>query len=256
MPRDFFHRQRRVLFIGQTESFGADLLDRMSDHEQLSFEIAKTAMAGLAVALAQAKQFDAILIAVDLPDGDGPATCSRLRDAGIHIPVLLLAEQDSEFEVIRGLDAGANDFISMPIRHAELVARLRAQIRAYETSEEAVLAIGPFEFRPASRLLQNTLTHTRVRLTEKEASVLKYLYRADGPVPRNTLLHEVWGYNARATTHTVETHIYRLRRKIEPDPSRIALLVNEDGGYRLCIDTPTMTPAWMPRACAMAQAAE
>ena len=74
----------------------------------------------------------------------------------------------------------------------------------------------------------------RVRLTEKETNILKFLYRAQsGVVARDVLLHEVWGYNAGVTTHTLETHIYRLRQKIEPDPSNARLLVTESGGYRL-----------------------
>ena len=74
----------------------------------------------------------------------------------------------------------------------------------------------------------------KIRLTEKETNILKYLYRApEGVVPRDVLLHEVWGYNAGVTTHTLETHIYRLRQKIEPEPSNARLLVTESGGYRL-----------------------
>ena len=138
---------------------------------------------------------------------------------------------------MRGLDAGANDYIVKPFRLAELIARLRAQMRVFETSEDAVLVIGPYHFRPGSRSLTEPTTNRRVRLTEKEAAVLKHLYRAGStPVPRQTLLREVWGYANGASTHTVETHIYRLRRKIEPDEGVARILVNEDGGYRLGYD--------------------
>jgi DNA-binding response OmpR family regulator len=76
----------------------------------------------------------------------------------------------------------------------------------------------------------------KIRLTEKETNILKFLYSAsEGVVPRDTLLHEVWGYNAGVTTHTLETHIYRLRQKIEADPSNASLLVTEGGGYRLAV---------------------
>jgi DNA-binding response OmpR family regulator len=145
-----------------------------------------------------------------------------------------------EADVIRGLNAGANDYVVKPFRGAELKARLLAQLRSFEGSEDAVLPVGPYQFRPAMRQLQDTRANRRIRLTDKETAVLKYLYRAGGsPVARRTLLREVWGYCPTATTHTVETHIYRLRRKIEPDANRIRLLVNEDGGYRL-------DPAWVP----------
>ena len=74
----------------------------------------------------------------------------------------------------------------------------------------------------------------KIRLTEKETNILKYLYRAGGkPVARDELLAEVWGYNAAVTTHTLETHIYRLRQKVEPDPAHARLLLTDAGGYRL-----------------------
>jgi DNA-binding response OmpR family regulator len=91
--------------------------------------------------------------------------------------------------------------------------------------------IGPYLFRPGAKLL--TEGARRVRLTEKETDILKYLAAADRTVPRETLLHEVWGYNPAVTTHTLETHIYRLRRKIEKTPGKAEILVTEGGGYRL-----------------------
>ena len=235
MARAFSSRPRRILFIGDPELIEHRLLPRLAELASLQFEVAATATAGLAAIRAGAMRFDAVMVTMRQTDMEGTLLCARLRERCVQIPVLLLGEDDDEAAIVRGLDSGANDFLAAPLRLPELLARIRAQIRGYETSEEAILTIGPFQFRPASRLLQNCHTNERVRLTEKEAAVLKFLYRAEGPVPRNTLLHEVWGYNDGATTHTVETHIYRLRRKIEPDPSQIALLVNENGGYRLRI---------------------
>ena len=114
-----------------------------------------------------------------------------------------------------------------------LLARIRAQLRQHEQSEDAVFTIGDYSFRPAQKLMV-TDDDAKVRLTEKETSILKYLYRADEKViTRNTLLEEVWGYNSGVTTHTLETHIYRLRQKIEKDPSNAVLLVTESGGYKL-----------------------
>ena len=131
------------------------------------------------------------------------------------------------------LNSGANDYVAKPFRFAVLLARIRAQLRQHEQSEDAVFAIGRYTFKPASKLLLDE-KGAKIRLTEKETSILKYLYRAgEKVVSREVLLHEVWGYNAGVTTHTLETHIYRLRQKIEKDPSSAELLVTESGGYKL-----------------------
>jgi DNA-binding response OmpR family regulator len=175
---------------------------------------------------------------VHLPDGDGRDFCQRLRRTGVNVPVLILTDAARESDVVRGLDSGANDYIIRPVGTAELIARLRAQLRAFESSEHAEIVIGPYVFRPGAKLLQQGGGRP-IRLTEKEAAVLKYLYRADGvPVSREALLQDVWGYNADATTHTVETHIYRLRRKIGQVADGQRLVVNDGGGYRLSLGRP------------------
>ncbi len=179
-------------------------------------------------------RFDAIILDVALPDADGRDLCARWRRQGVKVPIIMLTGSDEEADVVRGLESGANDYIAKPFRMAELLARLRAQLRIFENSEDAVFTIGPYVFRPAAKLLQEPERNRRIRLTEKEAAILKFLYRAGTrPVARQVLLNEVWGYNAAVTTHTLETHIYRLRQKIEPDPSNARLLVTEGGGYRL-----------------------
>ena len=181
-----------------------------------------------------APRYDALILDVGLPDGDGRDYCADLRKRGLRMPIIMLTGSDDEADVVRGLDAGANDYVAKPFRIAELLARLRAQMRIFENSEDAVFTIGPYIFRPSAKLLQEGERNRRIRLTEKEAAILKFLYRAGTrPVPRQVLLNEVWGYNAAVTTHTLETHIYRLRQKIEPDPTNACLLVTEGGGYRL-----------------------
>jgi DNA-binding response OmpR family regulator len=145
----------------------------------------------------------------------------------------MLTGHDSESETVLGLDAGANDYVAKPFRFAVLLARIRAQLRSHEASEDAVFAIGPYSFRPGAKMLIND-RGSKVRLTEKETAILRYLYRSgQKPVVREQLLQEVWGYNSGVTTHTLETHIYRLRQKIEKDPSNAVLLVTEGGGYKL-----------------------
>ena len=121
-----------------------------------------------------------------------------------------------------------------PFRLPVLLARLRAQLRQHEQSEDVVFTIGPYTFRSSAKLLIHGETKKKIRLTEKETSILKYLYRSgSNVVDRETLLAEVWGYSAGVTTHTVETHMYRLRQKIESDPSDPKILMTKPGGYQL-----------------------
>ena len=153
---------------------------------------------------------------------------------GVTMPLIVLTGAVSGAGTILGLDAGANDYITKPFRLGVLLARLRAQLRQHEQSEDAVFSIGPYTFQPSGKLLLDEGSQKKVRLTEKETSILKYLFRSGAKaVDRDTLLGEVWGYNAGVTTHTLETHVYRLRQKIEADPSNAVILVTEPGGYRL-----------------------
>ncbi len=182
---------------------------------------------------AKAGPHDLVILDVGLPDTDGRELCKRLRKAGVKCPVLMLTGHDSDADTILGLDAGANDYVTKPFKFPVLLARIRAQLRQHEQSEDAVFQLGPYTFKPAQKMLVD-VKDKKIRLTEKETNILKFLYRAQsGVVARDVLLHEVWGYNAGVTTHTLETHIYRLRQKIESDPANARLLVTESGGYKL-----------------------
>ena len=179
--------------------------------------------------------YDMVVLDVGLPDIDGRELCRLVRKQGVKCPILMLTGHDTDSDTILGLNAGANDYITKPFKFPVLLARIRAQLRQHEQSEDAIFTLGPYTFKPAVKMLL-TGDNKKIRLTEKETNILKFLYRAtEGVVPRDTLLHEVWGYNAGVTTHTLETHIYRLRQKIEPDPSHASLLVTESGGYRLAL---------------------
>jgi hypothetical protein len=141
--------------------------------------------------------------------------------------VIVLTAQGSDADAVLGLEAGANDYVVKPFKFAVLLARIRAQLRQYEASEDAIFQIGPYTFRPGAKLLVND-RGSKLKLTEKETAILRYLYRAGAKVvSRDVLLAEVWGYNANVTTHTLETHIYRLRQKIETNPSTARILVTE-----------------------------
>ena len=197
------------------------------------FEVFEASNGAEAMERVKASHFDLIILDVGLPDTDGREVCRLMRKQGVKAPILMLTGHDSDADTILGLDAGANDYVTKPFKFPVLLARIRAQLRQHEQSEDAVFQLGPYSFRPSMKLLV-TEDEKKIRLTEKETNILKFLYRStDGVVARDTLLHEVWGYNAGVTTHTLETHIYRLRQKIEPDPSNARLLVTESGGYRL-----------------------
>jgi DNA-binding response OmpR family regulator len=178
-------------------------------------------------------RFDLLILAADLPDGDGPDFCARLRDHGHRMPIVMIAEAANDNDVARALNSGATDFIVMPFRAAELLARLRAALRTYDDSVNVVFTIGPWTFFPSDRLLTRR-DGGRVRLGNKEVSLLKYFCRAgDRVISPQTLLAEVWGYHAAVRTHTLETHVYRLRQRLEFDPKAPLFLVTEPGGYRL-----------------------
>jgi DNA-binding response OmpR family regulator len=226
--------ERPILIVDDDRSLREELAAQLQvDGEFLAEEAGSVAEAEARLA-ATDHRLDALILDVSLPDGDGRDFCAELRRQGLRVPIIMLTGSDEEADVVRGLEAGANDYIAKPFRLNELLARLRAQLRIFENSEDAVFTIGPYTFRPSAKLLQEPVRNRRIRLTEKEAAILKFLYRSGTkPVARQILLNEVWGYNAAVTTHTLETHIYRLRQKIEPDPANARLLVTEGGGYRL-----------------------
>lgn len=222
---------KKILLIDDDDALRDSLSEQLRLHEEFVTTEATTAEAALEVT--KDEYFDAILLDVGLPDMDGREVCRLLRRNGVKSPIIMLTGHDTDADQILGLDAGANDYIAKPFRLNVLLARLRAQLRRHEQSEDAVFSIGPYTFQPAQKILVDG-GERKVRLTEKETAILKYLYRAgDKVVSRDTLLGEVWGYNAGVTTHTLETHVYRLRQKIEADPSNARILVTEPGGYRL-----------------------
>jgi DNA-binding response OmpR family regulator len=219
-----------ILLVDDDAHLRAALTEQLAE-DFLTVEAA-TAAEGQALALSQA--FDAILLDVGLPDQDGRALCRVLRVAGIACPILMLTGATEEHDMISGLDAGASDYVIKPFRIGELMARLRAQLRQHAAAEDAEYAIGAFRFQPARKLLVAAETGARIRLTDKETAILRHLHRAVGQVvPRDALLGAIWGYNSEVNTHTLETHIYRLRQKIEADSANATLLVTAPGGYRL-----------------------
>jgi DNA-binding response OmpR family regulator len=221
---------KRVLLVDDDVMLRTSLAEQLAaEDEHVPVEAGTCAEARLR---AQDGLYEFMILDVGLPDGDGRVLCSEFRASGITCPIVLLTAKDTDADVIQGLDAGANDYIAKPFRFAVLMARIHAHLRSHEQSEEAVYRVGPYTFRPSAKVLLDS-RGKKIRLTEKETNILKFLHRSGETVARETLLHEVWGYNPAVTTHTLETHIYRLRQKIENNPGEAQILVTESGGYRL-----------------------
>lgn len=223
--------ERSLLLVDDDADLREALTEQLALYDEFTLIQAETAAEGIKAA--RDNHVDLLIMDVGLPDMDGREAVKLLRKGGFKSPIIMLTGHDTDSDTILGLEAGANDYVPKPFKFAVLLARVRAQLRQHEQSEDAVFTIGPYSFRPAQKILLDE-DGSKVRLTEKETSILKYLYRADQKViTRNVLLEEVWGYNSGVTTHTLETHIYRLRQKIERDPSNAVLLVTESGGYKL-----------------------
>ncbi len=229
--------KKRLLLIDDDDMLREELVAQFALYDE--FETTDVATATDGIEAATNASFDLILLDVDLPDMLGTEACQLMRQQGVAAPIVMLTGNDGEAHEILGLNSGANDYVTKPFRFAVLLARMRAHLRSFEQSEDAVFQVGPYEFKPAHKRLTPPVDSDGkqprdIRLTEKETNILKYLYRAGGkPIGRDELLHEVWGYNSGVTTHTLETHVYRLRQKIEPIKGTATILMTEPGGYRL-----------------------
>jgi DNA-binding response OmpR family regulator len=222
---------QKILIVDDDNELRRTLAEQLALHEE--FHVSQSETASQALTVVRNEHPDMVIMDVGLPDLDGREAVKILRKDGFKNPIIMLTGQTSDADVVLGLDSGANDYINKPFRFAVLLARIRAHMRQHEASNDAVFQIGPYSFRPGSKLLL-TEAGQKIRLTEKETAIIRFLYRAKADVvTREVLLREVWGYNANVTTHTLETHIYRLRQKIEKDPSNARTLVTEAGGYRL-----------------------
>ena len=218
---------RRILLLTEDAALAALLPPRLAQGQPFHVQTAPPET-GPDLLTKSGGRIDATLL--DASARPGPAHWGPLlRAAGGGRPLLLLGGEAGA----EALPPGISERVAKPIRVPELLARLHAVLAVFEASPEAAIPLQGYAFHPASKLLEDS-TGQRIRLTEKEAAILLYLHRAGNrAVPRAELLGEVWGYSSAVTTHTLETHIYRLRRKIEPDPQVSRLLLTDEGGYRL-----------------------
>lgn len=222
---------RTILIIDDDDDLREVLREQFELYDSFSIEEAANASDGINIA--KKGDADIILLDVELPDMDGRDACKLMRAKDVKVPIVMLTGRDGDADEILGLDSGANDYVTKPFKFSVLLSRIRAHLRSFEQSEDASFKVGPYEFKASAKTL-TTPSGDKIRLTEKETNIIRYLLKSGGkPVPREELLTEVWGYNAQVTTHTLETHIYRLRQKIEADSALGRILVTESGGYRL-----------------------
>ena len=222
---------KKILLVDDEEDLRDALAEQLLITEE--FDVVQAGTGSEALTAVKSADLHLIILDVGLPDTDGRELCKLMRKQGIKCPIIMLTGHDSDADTILGLDAGANDYVTKPFKFSVLLARIRSYLRQFEHSEDATFPLGPYTFKPSQKILMSE-DERKIRLTEKETNILKYLLRSgEASVSRDELLHEVWGYNAGISTHTLETHIYRLRQKIEPNPSQVSLLVTSDGGYRI-----------------------
>lgn len=223
---------RNILIVEDDREFRQTLAEQLRLHEE--FDVEEAGTGADAVAGAEKNDYSAILLDVGLPDMDGRDICRLLRRKGVHVPVIMLTGLNGDADTVLGLDSGANDYITKPFKLGVLLARLRAHIRQHEMSEDASFAVGPYVFRPAIKILQRNHGGKDIGLSEKENAIRKQLYRAaDAAVSWEVLYADIWDHSAALMTYTLQTHIYRLRQKIEENPSMPSILLSAHSGYRL-----------------------
>lgn len=234
--RDGSKRPTKVLMLVSD----VDLLTQLERLNSLQdeFIVEQTEDAQRALALAIDGGFDLILIDVKFAEIGGHLMCRLLRSKGITFPLIMLSSSDSEADIILGFESGANDFVTGPLNINTFIARLRAHAQQSEKNETADFKFGPYIFHFADNSLVDSRLEKRIHLTAKEAAILRQLCRNKGRlVRRDELLRKVWNWNPTSYTHTVESHIYRLRKKLEPDPHRPVLIRSSSAGYQVSGET-------------------
>lgn len=229
--------EKRILIIEDDEEI-TDLVEINLDENEYILEKAFDGEAGLEKA--RAETYDLIILDVMLPKLDGLEVCKRLRADQVQTPILMLTAKSEEFDKVLGLELGADDYLTKPFSIRELLARVKANIRRVEVEHQSQTQVKENRFLEFGELHINsqkrkvTLRGNTIELTPKEFELLQLFASNPGKVfSRQALLDEVWGYQFKGYDHTVNSHINRLRNKIEEDPSDPIYLKTVWGvGYR------------------------
>src|SRR5215203_1657754 len=166
---------RPLLIVDDDAALRQTLAEQLSLDGEFAPAEAETAKEAEQMLTGPEARYDAVLLDIGLPDGDGRELCARLRKQGLKIPVIMLTGADAEQDVVRGLDAGANDYIAKPFRLNQLHARVRAQLPVFGNSEDALFTIRPYLCPPSAKLLLDPFSYRKIRPTEKESAILKFL---------------------------------------------------------------------------------
>ncbi len=200
-----------ILLLSQNDAFAADLAEQIQYYAKDYIILNKE----------DSEKADIIIVDEDT------FVLNKIKHKG---PLFFLSS-DSENTSVR-----ATKIISKPIKLSFLLDELKSCINIFENSKDGFLSFNKYVVRPISKDIVNKRNNEEIKLTEKEISILKYLYKnKDRLISKNELLQEVWGYSPDVSTHTIETHIYRLRQKVEHDDPEAQLILTADGGYQLKI---------------------
>lgn len=203
-----------ILFISENQNFANDLKEQINLYAK-DFEIYD--------------KDDSILFDVMIID-DNIDIFKEMRSHHNKTPAIILLKQDSDSIESSTL----NNVIYKPFSLNSFLDQLHSSINLFENSSEGILCFNKYELHPVSKEILNLRNNEFIKLTEKEVAIIKYLYKAkDKIVSKNELLQEVWEYSPEVSTHTIETHIYRLRQKVEQDDESAQLITTLDGGYQL-----------------------
>ena len=221
----------KILLINNDKDLGEALAFQLTLDKK--YEIVETSGETSAFSQISNNFCDLVIVNSQSSALNGYNLTKSLRLAGFKKPIIMLINQNNNLDIADDQNRKADEYINKPFRYPVLLKSIETQLHKFKKSENTQYSIGNYIFKPNSKILESNKKRS-IRLTEKENNILKFLYKHIGNiVSRETLLHEVWGYNSKVTTHTLETHIYRLRQKIEDDPSEACLLITETGGYKL-----------------------
>ena len=222
----------RILLLAEDVSFRQSLAEQMMAH--LGIETVGVSRALDAKALFEEQKIDLILADITVPGLDGGDFYKLMRFGSSQTPAIIFVETDADIKTALSLGFGPEQCITKPFRLGLLLARIRSLSYEQDLMDQSVMVIGQYSFRPENKCLVHDETETEIRLTGKETSILEVLYLfEDQVVSRDVLLDKVWGYKGNVATHTLATHIYRLRQKLESVPSQSEILMTGPGGYRL-----------------------